>query len=180
VFDILFFIVIITIILNVVFGIIIDSFAQLRENDNFRDQDIKNNCFICNLDRYTVSLFHLIHFDSIAWPRHWGWVWPPHFDWPWPVELRLLHHPFEAKRFLRLKRCWVVHQVTSRRRGHELVPLTQIDSCDLVPEKQTEARSGWRSWRARHDVRASRQAERSYPEVWSNGKMSFWCSFSIN
>jgi hypothetical protein len=66
VFDILFFIVIITIILNVVFGIIIDSFAQLRENDNFRDQDIKNNCFICNLDRYTVSLLHLIHFDSIA------------------------------------------------------------------------------------------------------------------
>lgn len=58
VFDIAFFLLITTIILNVVFGIIIDSFAQLREESMFIAQDQKNNCFMCNLDRYTVSLLH--------------------------------------------------------------------------------------------------------------------------
>lgn len=54
-FDIAFFLLITTIILNVVFGIIIDSFAQLREESMFVAEDIKNKCFMCNIDRYTVS-----------------------------------------------------------------------------------------------------------------------------
>jgi len=56
-FDISFFLLITTIILNVVFGIIIDSFAQLREESMFVESDIKNFCFMCNLDRYTVRPF---------------------------------------------------------------------------------------------------------------------------
>ena len=67
-FDIGFFLIITTIILNVVFGIIIDSFAQLREMDNARLTDIQNNCFICNLDRYTVSF--PLHLICLAGPRH--------------------------------------------------------------------------------------------------------------
>jgi hypothetical protein len=72
-FDIMFFIVIITIILNVVFGIIIDSFAQLRERDNFREVDIKNNCFICNLDRYTLDRDTEQGFDNHVNTDHWLW-----------------------------------------------------------------------------------------------------------
>lgn len=55
VFDIIFFLVITTIILNVVFGIIIDSFAQLREDAAFKDDDKKNYCFMCGLDKYTLD-----------------------------------------------------------------------------------------------------------------------------
>ena len=57
-FDIAFFLLITTIILNVVFGIIIDSFAQLREQSAFTAEDIKNVCFLCGLDRYTVSYIY--------------------------------------------------------------------------------------------------------------------------
>lgn len=48
------------ILLNVVLGIIVDSFAQLRESAGEREEDIKNVCFICGLDRYIVSLSLLV------------------------------------------------------------------------------------------------------------------------
>ena len=44
------------ILLNVVLGVIVDSFASLREVAGEREEDIKNVCFICGLDRYTVSI----------------------------------------------------------------------------------------------------------------------------
>ncbi|EAS05098.2 inositol-triphosphate type 1 protein (macronuclear) [Tetrahymena thermophila SB210] len=50
-FEVSFFVVIIIMILNVVFGIIIDTFAELRDMKNFKDNDQKNNCFICNIQR---------------------------------------------------------------------------------------------------------------------------------
>lgn len=43
------------ILLNILFGIIIDTFAQLRENKKFIDMDKKNKCFICNFDRFTFD-----------------------------------------------------------------------------------------------------------------------------
>jgi hypothetical protein len=43
--------------LNVIFGIIIDTFAQLREASGNIEEDKKNICFICGLSRYIVSLF---------------------------------------------------------------------------------------------------------------------------
>ena len=55
VFDFSFFVIIITILLNIIFGIIIDTFAQLREKSHQTQQDIKNTCFICSLDRYTLD-----------------------------------------------------------------------------------------------------------------------------
>ena len=48
------------ILLNVVLGIIVDSFAQLRESAGEREEDIKNICFICGLDRYIVSFGWLL------------------------------------------------------------------------------------------------------------------------
>lgn len=48
IYDLTFFLLIVTILLNIIFGIIIDTFAQLREISKNRDYDQKNFCFICN------------------------------------------------------------------------------------------------------------------------------------
>ena len=47
-----FHIIVILIMLNIVFGIIIDTFAQLRDEKRNIEHDQNNKCFICNLDRY--------------------------------------------------------------------------------------------------------------------------------
>ena len=53
--DISFFIIIKIIWLNILFGIIVDTFAQLREQKSFIIEDKKNKCFICNYDRFTFD-----------------------------------------------------------------------------------------------------------------------------
>ena len=55
VFDLSFFLIVVIILLNIIFGIIIDTFAELRDQKRSIDDDMKNRCFICNIDRYTVS-----------------------------------------------------------------------------------------------------------------------------
>lgn len=66
-----------TIILNVVFGIIIDSFAQLREAAGFREEDMKNKCFMCNMDRYTLDRDTAEGFDFHTDKDHnlWNYVY---------------------------------------------------------------------------------------------------------
>ena len=61
-YDLLFWILINIIILNMVFGIIIDSFAciysitiALRDEKNKLQKDMQNNCFICGLPRTTFD-----------------------------------------------------------------------------------------------------------------------------
>lgn len=49
-FDLSFFLLIITILLNIIFGIIIDTFGQLREEETARLDDQKFTCFMCDLD----------------------------------------------------------------------------------------------------------------------------------
>lgn len=51
IFDLSFFLIVIIMFLNIIFGIIIDTFAELREKKRFIDDDMKNTCFICNIDR---------------------------------------------------------------------------------------------------------------------------------
>jgi hypothetical protein len=51
VYDLTFFLVVITILLNIIFGIIIDTFAQLRSLKDETESDMKNICFICNHER---------------------------------------------------------------------------------------------------------------------------------
>jgi hypothetical protein len=55
VFSLTFFIVVTIILLNIIFGIIIDTFAQLRDQKNFIEEDMHTKCFICNIDRYTFD-----------------------------------------------------------------------------------------------------------------------------
>lgn len=49
--DIGFFAIIVLVMLNVLFGIIVDAFGALREEKNFQKEDSVNLCFVCNLKR---------------------------------------------------------------------------------------------------------------------------------
>merc|ERR1711971_184076 len=51
IYDMLFFFVVIIIVLNLIFGVIIDTFADLRAEKNNKEEIIKNTCFICGLER---------------------------------------------------------------------------------------------------------------------------------
>ena len=63
VFDLLFFAFIRVVFLNIIFGIIVDTFAciiylyiflllELRDKKKTTDTDKKNRCYICNIERY--------------------------------------------------------------------------------------------------------------------------------
>jgi hypothetical protein len=47
----LFFFVVIIIVLNLIFGVIIDTFADLRTEKQQKEKILKNTCFTCGLDR---------------------------------------------------------------------------------------------------------------------------------
>lgn len=51
VYDLLFFFVVIIIVLNLIFGVIIDTFADLRSEKQQKEETLRNTCFICGLDR---------------------------------------------------------------------------------------------------------------------------------
>ncbi|KAK7486477.1 hypothetical protein BaRGS_00022278, partial [Batillaria attramentaria] len=51
-FDLIFFILITTIGLNIIFGIIVDTFSELRDSKWQIDNDMKSNCFICSRESY--------------------------------------------------------------------------------------------------------------------------------
>jgi len=51
IFDLTFFIIIILILLNIIFGLIIDTFAELRDRNKRIEQEKKNRCFICSIER---------------------------------------------------------------------------------------------------------------------------------
>ena len=50
-YDLSFFLIVITILLTIIFGIIIDTFAQLRTLRGEVIEDQNNTCFICCIDR---------------------------------------------------------------------------------------------------------------------------------
>ncbi|KAL5260490.1 hypothetical protein ACHWQZ_G010582 [Mnemiopsis leidyi] len=51
IYDLLFFFVVIIIVLNLIFGVIIDTFADLRSEKQEKDEILRNTCFICSLER---------------------------------------------------------------------------------------------------------------------------------
>ena len=54
-FDNLYFILLMIIMINIVSGIIIDTFGTLREKLNKFNFDLENYCFICGFDRETIE-----------------------------------------------------------------------------------------------------------------------------
>lgn len=54
-FDTSYFIAVTVVLLNMVLGIIIDAFAELRKRTEDMDDKINNMCYICCLDRRTIE-----------------------------------------------------------------------------------------------------------------------------
>ena len=51
VFDLSYFLIVMILLLNLIFGIIIDAFADMRDFQNQLEIDVKERCFICGLNR---------------------------------------------------------------------------------------------------------------------------------
>lgn len=49
IYDMMFFFIVIIITLNLIFGVIIDNFADLRTEKQRNDEILRNTCFICGL-----------------------------------------------------------------------------------------------------------------------------------
>jgi len=47
IYDLLFYFIVIIIVLNLIFGVIIDTFADLRSEKQQKEEILKNSCFIC-------------------------------------------------------------------------------------------------------------------------------------
>ena len=65
----IFYFLIILIILNIVNGIIVDTFQEIRENNNTLYEEKKNTCFICQLNR-TLFESNGISFDDHVRKEH--------------------------------------------------------------------------------------------------------------
>ena len=55
VFDNLFNMMLLIILMNIVLGIIIDTFGSLREELDDYEKDLSNYCFICGFDKETIE-----------------------------------------------------------------------------------------------------------------------------
>lgn len=57
VYDLLFFFIVIIIVLNLIFGVIIDTFADLRSEKQKKEEILKTTCFICGEAHFLAWLF---------------------------------------------------------------------------------------------------------------------------
>ena len=55
VYDISYFLICIIIMIDLVFGIILGTFSDMREKERKYDSDKINNCFICHITKETVE-----------------------------------------------------------------------------------------------------------------------------
>jgi hypothetical protein len=69
---VIFHIVIVLVLGNIFLGVIVDTFADLRDQKNEFENDMKNKCFICNLSRET-STKKFIDFDKHVASDHLLW-----------------------------------------------------------------------------------------------------------
>ncbi|XP_032593574.1 inositol 1,4,5-trisphosphate receptor isoform X2 [Drosophila grimshawi] len=72
IYDLLFFFIVIIIVLNLIFGVIIDTFADLRSEKQQKEAVLKTTCFICSLNRSafdnkTVSFEEHIKSEHNMW-----------------------------------------------------------------------------------------------------------------
>nr|XP_014427115.1 inositol 1,4,5-trisphosphate receptor type 3 [Pelodiscus sinensis] len=72
IYDLLFFFIVIIIVLNLIFGVIIDTFADLRSEKQKKEEVLKTTCFICGLERdkfdnKTVSFEEHIKYEHNMW-----------------------------------------------------------------------------------------------------------------
>ncbi|XP_068181041.1 inositol 1,4,5-trisphosphate-gated calcium channel ITPR3 isoform X4 [Antennarius striatus] len=72
IYDLLFYFIVIIIVLNLIFGVIIDTFADLRSEKQKKEEILKTTCFICGLERdkfdnKTVSFEEHIKLEHNIW-----------------------------------------------------------------------------------------------------------------
>ncbi|XP_064155906.1 inositol 1,4,5-trisphosphate receptor type 3 isoform X1 [Anguilla rostrata] len=72
IYDLLFYFIVIIIVLNLIFGVIIDTFADLRSEKQKKEEILKTTCFICGLERdkfdnKTVSFEEHIKVEHNIW-----------------------------------------------------------------------------------------------------------------
>ena len=68
IYDLLFFFIVIIIVLNLIFGVIIDTFADLRSEKQQKEEILKNTCFVCgkNLHESATNIKRI----SITWDKY--------------------------------------------------------------------------------------------------------------
>ncbi|CAF1429603.1 unnamed protein product, partial [Adineta steineri] len=76
IYDMMFFFIVIIITLNLIFGVIIDNFADLRTEKQRNDEILRNTCFICGLDRKSFDNKHVTFEDHIRKVHNmWNYVY---------------------------------------------------------------------------------------------------------
>ncbi|CAD8111133.1 unnamed protein product [Paramecium sonneborni] len=77
IFDNFFNILVIIVMLNIVAGIIIDTFGELREQLQEYNQDLENLCFICGYDKETIEKesINLQNFSDHIKKEHYQWYY---------------------------------------------------------------------------------------------------------
>ena len=64
----LFFFIVIIIVLNLIFGVIIDTFADLRAEKQQKEDILKNSCFICGKEcNWRNILFDCAYLNSLKY-----------------------------------------------------------------------------------------------------------------
>ncbi|KDO22610.1 hypothetical protein SPRG_22304 [Saprolegnia parasitica CBS 223.65] len=69
-FDLSFFVLVIVLLLNIVFGITIDTFGELRTEANEKERLMKNQCFICGLSRDVFDTHYTEQGTSDGFAKH--------------------------------------------------------------------------------------------------------------
>eukprot|EP00828_Plagiopyla_frontata_P003854 TRINITY_DN11284_c0_g1_i2.p1 TRINITY_DN11284_c0_g1~~TRINITY_DN11284_c0_g1_i2.p1 ORF type:complete len:342 (+),score=45.31 TRINITY_DN11284_c0_g1_i2:623-1648(+) len=64
IYDLTFFILITVVCMNIIFGIIIETFAVLRNQKKDKQDDMEGQCFICGIDKMTFEK------DGNGWKKH--------------------------------------------------------------------------------------------------------------
>jgi len=72
-YDATFFFLVIIILMNILFGIIIDTFGELRAKANSIQEDIENKCFICGIDRREFDRLSQFGFEHHINVEHNPW-----------------------------------------------------------------------------------------------------------
>ncbi len=72
-FDLSFFIIMIVLMLNLIFGMSIDAFGDLRDQKTKNDEDQKNVCFICGIERSEFERY--MNFEEHIVEDHNLWVY---------------------------------------------------------------------------------------------------------
>lgn len=67
VYDLLFFFIVIIIVLNLIFGVIIDTFADLRSEKQRKEEILKTTCFICGVYSYVVQTNYEVTLHLQEW-----------------------------------------------------------------------------------------------------------------